>query len=140
MSRTLQASPVSSSTASSMSLSFLRWVMSQSSSSFPESSSSRLLFPGFPEPAAEDSAKGDALFIDVGGDVDLGRAAGVSDGDDGGFSAHGFEQSGQGTGCSGAFEGDVEPATAAGEFAAALHDAVVGVQGGRAELLAWARR
>src|SRR4028119_1111431 len=35
------------------------------------------LLPGLPEPSTEDAAKADALLVDVGGDVDLGRSAGV---------------------------------------------------------------
>src|SRR5688572_29971030 len=92
------------------------------------------LFPGFPEPASEDSPQGDAFFVDVCGDVDFGRTAGVADGDDSGFAADGFEKCCQGAGGAGAFEGDVEAAAAARQFAAALDDAVVRVQCGRAEL------
>lgn len=92
------------------------------------------LFPGFPEPAAEDAPQCDALFVDVRRDVDFRRTAGVSNGDDGGFAADGFEEGGQCARCSGAFEGDIETAATAGQFAATFNDAVVGVQRGGAEL------
>ena len=35
------------------------------------------LLPGLPEPSTEDAAQGDALLVDVGGDVDLGGPARV---------------------------------------------------------------
>src|SRR5690349_2960978 len=49
------------------------------------------LLPGVPEPPAEDAAQGDALLVDVGGDVDLSRSARVSDGHEGRLAAQGLE-------------------------------------------------
>jgi hypothetical protein len=56
------------------------------------------LLPGVPESASEDAAEGDALLVDVGGDVDVSRPAGVTDGDDGRLPAYGFEKGGEGSG------------------------------------------
>ena len=84
------------------------------------------MLPGLPEPPTEDPAKGDALLVDVGGDVDLGPPAWVPDRDEGGFAAQGLEQGRQGGGCTRAFESDVEATTAAGELAASFDDLVTG--------------